>query len=96
MAIRTLDVASVPPAALAASPLLAALAPADVTALAAFTDRAELPPGAVVVREGDASGDMYFVLSGEARLSRNGLVLKPLGPGGHFGALGLLTGRTRR
>jgi uridine kinase len=38
---------------------------------------------------------MYFVISGEARLARNGLALKTLGPGGHFGALGLLTKRPR-
>jgi uridine kinase len=82
-------------AALRACPLLAELQAADVEALLDATDVLELPPGATVVREGEASGDMYFVLQGEARLRRNDLGLKSLGPGGHFGALGLLTGQKR-
>jgi uridine kinase len=82
-------------AVLARNPLLAGLGPDDVAAFAAATEEVACPAGEIVVREGDASGDMYLVLDGEARLSRHGLALKPLGPGGHFGALGLLTGRPR-
>jgi uridine kinase len=82
-------------AALARSPLLAGLPAGDRAALLSHAERVEVPAGAQVVREGDAAGEMYFVLAGEARLARNGLALKALGPGGHFGALGLLTGRPR-
>jgi uridine kinase len=82
-------------AALAKSPLLASLPPVGLDHLLDAADVVEMPPGATVVREGDASGGMFFVLAGEARLRRHDLALKPLGPGGHFGALGLLTGQPR-
>src|SRR5690349_10110967 len=82
-------------AALARSPILASLPPLGLAQLLDAADVEEVAPGATVVREGDTAGDMYFVLSGEARLRRHDLVLKPLGPGGHFGALGLLTGQPR-
>jgi uridine kinase len=99
MAARTDELRAAPaPAltdALRLSPLLFGLDEEDLARLASFTEVVELPPGETVVREGEASGDMFFVLSGEARLRRNELALKPLGPGGHFGALGLLTGRPR-
>ncbi|HET9599518.1 MAG TPA: cyclic nucleotide-binding domain-containing protein, partial [Anaeromyxobacteraceae bacterium] len=83
------------PAALARSRLLSGLGAADVARLLEATEPVAVTAGETVVREGDASGDMYFVLSGEARLRRHDLALRPLGPGGHFGALGLLTGRPR-
>ena len=82
-------------AALARSPLLAGLAGEDLAQILLATEPVEIAAGETVVREGDASGDMYFVLEGEARLRRHDLALKPLGPGGHFGALGLLSGRPR-
>jgi uridine kinase len=84
-----------PLSALARSPLLAGLSGADLDAIVAHAERVTVPAGADVVREGDASGDLYFVLEGEARLARNGVAIRSLGPGGHFGALGLLTRRPR-
>jgi uridine kinase len=52
-------------------------------------------PGDVVVREGDASRDLYLVLQGEASVARKGLGVGTLGPGAHFGELGLVTGAAR-
>jgi CRP-like cAMP-binding protein len=69
-------------AALGRSPLLAGLPGEDLSRLLAATEPVEVPAGETVVREGDASGDMYFVLGGEARQRRHDLALKPLGPGG--------------
>jgi len=80
---------------LASSPHLARLPPEDQQWLAASVEVLSLPEGAVVVREGDAGGDMFFVLSGEVRVRRGDLPLRPIGPGGNFGALGLLTLRPR-
>ena len=82
-------------AALAKSPLLAALPPRGLERLLEVADVVEVPPGAAVVREGEASNEMYFVLAGEAQLRRNDLALQALAPGGHFGALGLLTRQPR-
>jgi len=82
-------------AALARSPLLAALPPGGLEGLLDIADVVEMAPGGTVVREGESGGDMYFVLAGEARLRRNDFPLKVLGAGGHFGALGLLTNQPR-
>jgi uridine kinase len=84
-----------PLGALARNPILSGLSDEERHAVIAHAERVSLPAGAQVVREGDLGGDLYFVLEGEARLARNGLALRPLGPGGHFGALGLLTRRPR-
>jgi uridine kinase len=81
--------------ALAKSPLLAALPSRGLERLLDVAEVVEVPPGAAVVREGEESSEMYFVLAGEARLRRNDLALQALGPGGHFGALGLLTRQPR-
>ncbi len=78
-----------------ASRLLAGLAPEEVARILAHAERLEVPAGTVLLREGDLSRDMYFVLEGEARLRRNQLALKTIGPGDHFGALALLTGQPR-
>ncbi len=82
-------------AALSKNSLLASLPPGGPEGVLAVADLVRVADGATVVREGEKSGEMYFVLAGEARLQRNGLELKTLGPGGHFGALGLLTSQPR-
>ena len=82
-------------ASLASSPLLAPLSPDQISRLLAYTAELEFPADTRVLREGDESREMYFVLEGEARLHRNQLELRTIGPGGNFGALGLFTGRPR-
>ncbi len=74
---------------------LALLGEADLARLSELLDQLVLPTGSVVVREGDRSADMYFVLEGDASVERHGLELAPLGPGDHFGELGML-GQPRR
>ncbi len=99
MATRDRDLATLSRAtqrvALAKSPLLAALPPGGLDRLLDAAEVVEVAPGATVVREGESTDEMYFVLAGEARLRRNDLALKVLSAGGHFGALGLLTRQPR-
>src|SRR5574341_2154338 len=82
-------------AALALSPLLAGLSRREIEAVLASAEPLEVAQGALFLREGDESRDMYFVLEGQACVRRNYLTLATLGPGGHFGALGLFSGRPR-
>lgn len=82
-------------AILAKNPLLARLLPADVVLVLGYTDEIVLPRGTVIVREGEGSEHMYLVLSGAVSLDRGGLALHPLGPGDHFGELGLVGGNVR-
>jgi len=82
-------------AALANARLLAGCSADEVGRLLSWAEHLEVAAGSAFLREGDESRDMYFVLAGEARLRRHEMPLKVLGPGSHFGALGLLTDRPR-
>lgn len=82
-------------AILSTNPLLSRLSPEDVAAFFGYLDEVALTRGTVVVREGEASEHMYFVLSGTVSLDRGGVSLHPLGPGDHFGELGLIGGDAR-
>ncbi|HEU4383305.1 MAG TPA: cyclic nucleotide-binding domain-containing protein [Anaeromyxobacteraceae bacterium] len=99
MAVRPQDLGPEPGprhvAALARSPLLDGLSADEIARLLAHAEPVEVESGTAFLREGDQSRDMYFVLEGQARLRRHQLALKTLGPGDHFGALALLTGRPR-
>jgi uridine kinase len=82
-------------AILSTNPLLSSLAPEDVASFAAHLDEVALAHGTVVLGEGDISEHMYFVLAGTVSLDRGGVALHPLGPGAHFGELGLVGGGAR-
>jgi uridine kinase len=75
--------------------LLRLLKPAERARFLSLATRVEVPDGTVLLREGDESHDLYMIIEGELRLRRNGMELETLGPGRHFGALALLTGRPR-
>ena len=53
------------------------------------------PPGATVIVEGEAGGDLYIVLDGDASVERRHMELERLTPGSVFGELALLTSRPR-
>lgn len=55
-----------------------------------------LKAGTFVVHEGDDSDAMYFVLEGDAVVERGRFELKTIGPGDHFGELGLFGFGPRR
>ena len=57
------------------------------------TERAA--PGHTILREGDHTRDLYVLLDGNAVVRRKDLEIATLGPGAHFGELGLFTGRPR-
>ncbi len=79
----------------ARSPLVARLGPGGVARLAPHLVEEHFAPGDAVVREGDAGRDLYLVFDGRARVVRKGLDVGTLGPGAHFGELGLVTGAPR-
>jgi CRP-like cAMP-binding protein len=76
--------------------LLASLPGERLSGLAERMERRELPPGSVVVQEGDPGDRFYVVLSGvlevtQATLGRRGM----LKPGDHFGEVALAVGVPR-
>ncbi len=76
-------------------PLRARLGDAGLARLEAHLERRSVAPGEAVVREGDASRDLYFVLSGVAKIERRGVEVGMLHAGDHFGELALISGRAR-
>ncbi len=83
------------PQALRACALFQAL-PADKLAkVAEIATHRDLPAGAVVFREGDAGSEMYVVVVGKVRISKQvpGVGEEALGilePGSHFGEMALI------
>lgn len=90
--------APLPPAqtVLAAHPVLDRLDGPDRLALTACLERVAIPPGQMVVHEGEADRSLYLVLDGEARARREGFDIGSIGAGDHFGELGLVLGQPRK
>jgi CRP-like cAMP-binding protein len=60
-----------------------------------FKER-DFKPGTTPLKEGHMSGIGFFVITGgEASVSRDGKEVARLGPGDHFGELGLISERAR-
>jgi len=81
-------------AALARS--LPSLSAEERAEVAAHLETVRVEAGGRVLEEGSAGRDLYFVVSGEACVTRGGTRVQRLGAGGRFGELGLITGRPRQ
>ncbi|WP_281325701.1 cyclic nucleotide-binding domain-containing protein [Polyangium sp. 6x1] len=79
----------------ATSALFAQVCTATASRLVSYLEHVEVPPTSVVMREGEFGREMYFLVSGEARLRRANVDLGRIGPGAHFGELALIAGRLR-
>lgn len=90
---------SAPPApgdlAAAGDPLLSGLEPDDRQRLAAYLEELAFDAGEVVLSENDDDRAMYFVLSGDADITRRGLHVGDVRRGQHFGELALVAKRPR-
>lgn len=56
---------------------------------------ASVPPGTPLVTQGEASDLFYVIHSGQATVSKDGHDVRTLGPGAHFGEIGLLASMPR-
>ncbi len=56
---------------------------------------ASLPPGTPLVTQGEPSDLFYVIHSGQATVSKDGREVRTLGPGAHFGEIGLLASAPR-
>jgi CRP-like cAMP-binding protein len=52
-------------------------------------------PGELLFQEGDMGSELYIILSGSVVISKDGRLLRELGPGGHFGEMAIVD-RTAR
>lgn len=72
-------------------PLLSCLNQRELKRLAKNLREQQFSPGTTVVREGKMSGVGFFIISeGEVKVSVGGEDVGRLGPGDHFGELGLI------
>jgi CRP-like cAMP-binding protein len=82
--------------ALGRVPLFADLSGRQLRRLASKLRERRFEPGTTVVREREMSGIGFFVVvAGEATVSSDGREIARLGPGDHFGELGLVAERER-
>jgi CRP-like cAMP-binding protein len=76
--------------------LFAGLGDRELKRLAKDFKERDFTPGTTPLREGHMSGIGFYVIrEGEASVSREGAEVARLGPGDHFGELGLISDRVR-
>jgi putative ABC transport system ATP-binding protein len=84
-------------AALAANPILARIRPETRRLIAFAATRRDFEPGASILREGDKSTEVYFLIEGEARVAIGaaGHTVATVGPGAFLGEVAALAARPR-
>jgi flavin reductase (DIM6/NTAB) family NADH-FMN oxidoreductase RutF len=75
--------------------ILGALPPALREMLLSAGEEHVFEPGATVIRQGERGGDAFVILSGFARVVRDGREVARLGAGQFFGEVAMLDGRPR-
>ena len=75
---------------LASVPLFSACSRNQLQVVARRAERAEVPAGKVLVREGAAGAEFFVILDGTAEVTRHGRHIATLGTGASFGELALL------
>ena len=61
--------------------------------VATLLDRISVPKGTRLLRQDDASRQFFVILSGYARITRDGVSLGTVGPGSFVGEMALLSGK---
>jgi CRP-like cAMP-binding protein len=82
-------------ARLEAFPILSGLGPGDLDAIASVASELEVEAGRVLTAEGDFGHALFAIEQGSAEVSRDGEVLRALGPGDIFGEVAVLASGRR-
>jgi CRP/FNR family cyclic AMP-dependent transcriptional regulator len=77
------------------TPLFAACSKAELRALASSADELDLREGTVITREGRPGREFFVLVSGTARVTKDGKAIAELGAGDWFGEIALLTDTPR-
>jgi CRP/FNR family transcriptional regulator, cyclic AMP receptor protein len=80
---------------LAAAPLFADVDGDGMERIAARAVEVDFTPDHVIARQGEIGTGFFAIVSGGARVVRDGAVIARLGPGDFFGELSVLDGRPR-
>ena len=76
-------------------PLFAGFGRRELERLGMLTDEVDLPSGRVVMREGDRGEELFILMSGAARVERDGRAQATLGADDFFGEIALVDGGPR-
>jgi CRP/FNR family transcriptional regulator, cyclic AMP receptor protein len=80
---------------LAGCPLFRGIDADGLAKLAALATSVDFPAGHVIARQGEIGTGFFVVVSGGARVIRDGKTIATVGPGDFFGELSVLDGRPR-
>jgi CRP-like cAMP-binding protein len=78
-----------------AVPLFSTVSNQGLRVIVSVADEFDEPSGRVLVREGEHRRELMVLVSGTAKVSRNGRRIASLGPGDFFGEIALLSGGPR-
>jgi CRP-like cAMP-binding protein len=76
-------------------PLFAGLDRRHLERLGMLTEEVDVPPGKVLIRQGEHGDDLMLIVSGGVGVERNGTRINQLGPGDFFGEIALIAGGPR-
>jgi CRP/FNR family transcriptional regulator, cyclic AMP receptor protein len=82
-------------ALLAAARLFDGVEPAEMERIAAVAVEVDFPADHVIARQGEIGTGFFVIVSGGARVIRDGETVVTLGPGDFFGELSVLDGQPR-
>jgi CRP-like cAMP-binding protein len=76
-------------------PLFSQVSDRGLEAVVSAADELDEPAGTVLIREGDLRRELFVLVSGTARVTRDGAEIVTLGAGDFFGEIALLAGGAR-
>jgi CRP-like cAMP-binding protein len=76
-------------------PLFQGMTDRALDSLAELAGEVSFPAGAAMAAEGEEGGAFYLLVTGRARVTRDGNEIRDLGPGDFFGEISLVDGRPR-
>jgi CRP/FNR family transcriptional regulator, cyclic AMP receptor protein len=82
-------------ALLSAARLFDGVDPAEMERIAERAVEVEFPADHVIARQGEIGTGFFVIVSGGARVVRDGVTVATIGPGDFFGELSVLDGRPR-
>jgi CRP/FNR family transcriptional regulator, cyclic AMP receptor protein len=78
-----------------AGPMRESATMAEINLFKHASDTVALQPGEVLFREGDPGDVMFAVVEGQVELTRDGMVIEQVGPGGIIGEMALIDSAPR-
>lgn len=88
--MRISDARTSKPEAVRRLPAFAGCTDRELADLCREADELDFLPGAVLMREGDASGEVFLILSGRVRVVHCGAVIASVGAGETVGEMGII------